>query len=677
MKLFLCEKPSQGRDIGKFIGAIQRGDGLLASADKQTIVTWGIGHLMEQADPHDYDEAYKRWSIDDLPIVPAQWQMKIKPDTAKQCKIVLGLIKKASHIVIATDPDREGEVIARELLDAANYRGSLQRLWLSALDDGSIKKALSSLKSDAETRPLYDAGLARSRADWLVGMNLSRLFTLLAREQGHDGVLSVGRVQSPTLAIVVQRDREIANFIAKPFYVLPVILANSQAQQFIAYWQTPETSCDDEGRCVDYMLIQSVAAQLFSLGNAKVIQLDTKRMKESPPLAFDLGTLQQACSRLWGLGAQQVLDIAQSLYETHKATTYPRTDCGYLPESMIADIPHVIRAVAHADPNLKQIINHLDLSARSRIWNDSKITAHHGIIPTTGQVDLSKMNQDELRVYDLIRRHYLAQFLPLYEEDRTHVQLQSGTHILTAAGKVVIKKGWKILFTQHATDNDEEQQGLPLLSHGEACRICQAEVRSMQTSPPKPYTEGTLISAMKNAAKFVQDPRLKQRLRETEGLGTEATRAGVIETLLKRGYLVKQKKNIVSTVAAGALIDSLPSIIKDPGMTALWEQALNDIAHNQLKLADFMAKQDAFIRHVVQSSSGISMKISSTPTKICPQCGAPMRKRKGANGEFWGCSAYPNCKAIENIRGPKKRTKQQVSKNMNALRQTLKKERDV
>ncbi|MGR3808162.1 DNA topoisomerase III [Pasteurella testudinis] len=677
MKLFLCEKPSQGRDIGKFIGATQRCDGLLTSADKQTIVTWGIGHLLEQADPHDYDEAYKRWSIDDLPIVPTQWQMKIKPDTSKQCKIVLGLIKKASHIVIATDPDREGEVIARELLDAANYRGTLQRLWLSALDDGSIKKALSSLKSDAETRPLYDAGLARARADWLVGMNLTRLFTLLAQEQGYyEGVLSVGRVQSPTLAIVVQRDREITHFVPKNFYVLPVTLANSGGQRFIAQWHCPENNCDEEGRCIDLAVINAAAQQLIATGSAKITDLETKRAKENPPLAFDLGTLQQTCSKLWGLGAQEVLDIAQSLYETHKATTYPRTDCGYLPESMMVEIPQVLRAIVTAIPQFNEIATQLNTAMRSRIWNDSKITAHHGIIPTTGKVNMSNMSENEKRVYDLVCRHYLAQFLPLYEEDRTTVMLESGMHILSATGKVVIKRGWKIVFGQRSDEEsllETDQQGLPILSKGENCMVCDAEVRSMQTSPPKPYTEGTLISAMKNAAKFVQDPRLKQRLRETEGLGTEATRAGVIETLLKRGYLVKQKKNIVSTAAAGALIDSLPAIIKDPGMTALWEQALNDIAHNQLQLADFMTKQDAFIRHVVQSSSGISMKINSAPTKICPQCGAAMRRRKGPNGEFWGCTAYPNCKSIENIgERKKKRSRTQIAKNVDTLRKALK-----
>ncbi|MFU2076104.1 DNA topoisomerase III [Gallibacterium anatis] len=647
MKLILCEKPSQGRDIGKFIGATKRGEGYLSSPDQQTFVTWGIGHLVEQAEPQDYDESYKKWGFDNLPIIPDKWMMKVKKETAKQYKVVMGLIKKANHIVIATDPDREGEVIARELLDMANYKGKVQRLWLSALDDGSIRKALANLKSDAETKPLYAAGLARGRADWLVGMNLTRLFTLIAQKQGYQGVMSVGRVQSPTLAIVVQRDREIENFVSKPFYRLKVNLDG-----FCAYWQPTESVCDDEGRCIDYSVITKVQRQLSK--TLKIDNIETKRKKEMPPLAFDLGTLQQTCSRLFGMGAAQVLKIAQSLYETHKATTYPRTDCGYLPESMIDEIPLVLKAVSESDPQVRNIVAKLDISLRSRVWNDSKITAHHGIIPTTQKVDLSKMSDDELKVYQLVRKHYFAQFLPLYEEDNTSVLLSGNEQTFVSKGKQVIKIGWKSLFQQDRNEDDEEQS-LPSLRQGQSCNVVDSEVLTLKTTPPKHYTEGTLIAAMKNAARFVTDARLKQRLRETEGLGTEATRAEVIETLFKRGYLEKKRKEIVATSAGKSLIDGLPDIIKDPGMTALWEQALNDIASGKMLLQDFMDKQNQFISHVVKSMIGSgSVAIQVKAEKICPKCGAAMRRRKGKNGDFWGCSNYPTCTAIENI-GSRKR----------------------
>ncbi|WP_081277286.1 DNA topoisomerase III [Gallibacterium anatis] len=613
MKLFLCEKPSQGRDIAKFLGATQRGDGYLSNHDKSLVVTWCVGHLVEQAEPHEYNEIYKKWSFDALPIIPTKWIMKVKKETAKQYKVVNGLIKKARHIVIATDPDREGEVIARELLDMSNYKGTIQRLWLSALDEGSIRKALSSLKSDAETKPLYAAGLARGRADWLVGMNLTRLFTLIVQKQGYKGVMSVGRVQSPTLAIVVQRDREIANFVPKPFYQLKIELINKQNQAFLAYWQAPETFCDDEGRCIDMAAINQVMSGLNVSSTMIVGKIETKPKSESPPLAFDLGTLQQTCSKLFGMGAAQVLKIAQSLYETHKATTYPRTDCGYLPESMIAEIPIVIKSLMISDPGIEQIISTLDLTLRSRIWNDSKITAHHGIIPTTQKVDLSKMDDTELKVYQLIRQHYLAQFLPLYKEENTIATLEHAGHQFVAKGKRIIQLGWKTLFTHDKAD-EEEKQILPILNEKDSCQIKDAQMLTLKTTAPKRYTEGTLIAAMKNAARFVQDERLKQRLRETEGLGTEATRADVIENLLKRGYLKKEKNNIVSTEAGSALIDILPDIIKDPGMTALWEQALNDIANNKLSLNEFMQKQSQFIAHIVQKCSDVSLNLTTVGT---------------------------------------------------------------
>ncbi|ERF77896.1 DNA topoisomerase III [Gallibacterium anatis] len=608
MKLFLCEKPSQGRDIAKFLGATQRGDGYLANQDKSLAVTWCIGHLVEQAEPHEYNEIYKKWSFDALPIIPTKWIMKVKKETAKQYKVVIGLIKKTQHIVIATDPDREGEVIARELLDMANYKGIIQRLWLSALDDGSIRKALSSLKSDTDTKSLYFAGLARSRADWLVGMNLTRLFTLIAQKQGYKGVMSVGRVQSPTLAIVVQRDREITHFKPKPFYQLKVELLNQQHQSFLAYWQAPETYCDDEGRCIDMAAINQVISSLNTIPNMVVSNVETKPKSESPPLAFDLGTLQQTCSRLFGMGAAQVLKIAQSLYETHKATTYPRTDCGYLPESMIAEIPMVIKSLVVSDPKIEKVISTLDLTLRSRIWNDSQITAHHGIIPTTQKVDLSKMDDNEFKVYQLIRQHYLAQFLPLYKEENTTITLHHSGNTFIAKGKKITQLGWKTLFSQDKSD-EENHQLLPMLNKQDLCQIKDSQLLTLQTTAPKHYTEGTLIAAMKNAARFVKDERLKQRLRETEGLGTEATRADVIENLLKRGYLEKKKRNIVATPAGIALIDILPDIIKDPGMTALWEQALNDIANNKMNLNDFMQKQSQFIAHIIQNFGSLSLNL--------------------------------------------------------------------
>ena len=524
MKLFLCEKPSQGNDIAKVLGATKRGEGCLSTPDGQLTVTWGIGHLVEQFNPEEYDPAFKKWAFETLPIIPGKWGLSPKKETKKQFNVVMKLIKQAKLVVIATDIDREGETIARELLDLAGFRGQIKRLWLSALDDASIRKALGALKDNEETLPLYYAGLARSRADWLIGMNFSRLYTLLAQQQGYQGKpLSVGRVQTPTLSLVVNRDREIKNFIPKQHFALQVMLSDGN-QHFATQYVIPEQYCDPDGLCLSAQVIQAANQQIRQLGQAKVESVETKRERQNAPLCFALSDLQSEANRLYGLGAQRVLDIAQSLYETHKATTYPRTDCGYLPESQFAEAPQIIQCLLQSDNRLQPLAGMLNLNQKSRVWNDKKITAHHGIIPTMIKADISKMSDEELKLYDLIRRRYLAQFLPVSETDKTQIILKCGQHILSARGNVLIAPGWKILFGKSLDEDDDAPQALPTLKQGQVCQISDSEIKTLQTSPPNHFTEGTLLTAMKNAARFVTDERLKQRLRETEGLGTEATR---------------------------------------------------------------------------------------------------------------------------------------------------------
>ena len=665
MKLYLCEKPSQGNDIAKVLGANQRGDGCLYTSDKQVCVTWAIGHLVEQFGPADYDPVFQRWSFETLPIIPPQWQVAPKKETKKQYNVVMKLIKAANAVVIATDIDREGETIARELLDLAKFKGPIQRLWLSALDDASIRKALGTLKSNQETLPLYYAGLARSRADWLIGMNFSRLFTLLIQEKGYQGkALSVGRVQSPTLALVVNREREIAHFVPKSHFALVVQLGVNEGQ-FAAQYVIPEQYCDEDGLCLDSRVVQTANQQIRQAGTARVVTVETKREKQNPPLLFALSDLQAECNRLYGMGAQQVLDIAQSLYETHKATTYPRTDCGYLPESQLTEVPAVINALTAADQNLQKIRPHLNLSQQSRAWNDKKITAHHGIIPTQGRVDIGKMSDDEFKLYDLIRRRYLAQFLPLCEVDKTVVQLESGGQTLIAKGNVTLTAGWKMLFGKAAeedeSNDDNAKQKLPVLKANQQCRVIDTEIKSLQTSPPARYTEGTLLTAMKNAARFVTDPRLKQQLRETEGLGTEATRAGLIQSLFDKGFVKKKGKQMIPTAEGMMLIDNLPEVLKDPGLTALWEQALNQIAEGAMSLETFMQKQEVFIRHLMNQSRQSGVRLGSIEIKKCPKCGSPMAKRNGKNGIFWSCTKYPDCDGIENIDGKFGKTSKKTS----------------
>ncbi|MFP1742903.1 DNA topoisomerase III [Lonsdalea quercina] len=651
MQLYLCEKPSQGKDIGAILGATQRKQGYLAGPG--VIVTWAVGHLLEQAQPETYGEQYGNpWRESVLPIVPTQWKMTVKKDTADQFAVVRSLLKQVDSVVIATDADREGEVIARELLEYCHFTGAVQRLWLSALDEASIRQALANKLPGEKTAALYHAGMARARADWMTGMNLTRLYTLKAREQGYGEVLSIGRVQTPALALVVNRDREIANFVSKPYWQVQATLLK-EGINFPANWVPAANYYDEEKRCIQQNVAQSVVQLCQQTGSALVLDVGTERKKGSAPLAFDLGMLQQACSRKWGMSANQVLSIAQSLYETHKATTYPRTDCGYLPTSMREEIPQVLNAITRTDPTLSATVAKLDTGFVSRIWNDKKITAHHGIIPTKQPFDLSKLSADELRVYQLIRQHYLAQFLPLHEVDVTEATFNIGGQLFRTRGKVEIVAGWKALFQHEGSESkeDDDEARLPTLVKGQSCAVAGAELKTLQTKPPAHFTDGTLIAAMKNAAAFVSDPQLKKILKENAGLGTEATRAAILETLFKRGYLEKKGKFLFSTPIACELIDALPAALTNPGMTALWEQALDEIAQEQMSLETFMSRQAQWTGHLVEKGKTQAVKFTAPPSPPCPVCGGAMRRRAGkkGSGAFWGCINYPTCQGIVNI----------------------------
>ena len=657
MRLFLCEKPSQGKDIGRILGATQRGEGCLNGTG--VTVTWCIGHLVEAAAPEVYDAALKRWSLEQLPIIPQQWRVEVKPKTATQFKVVKALLAKATHLVIATDADREGELIAREIIDLCGYRGPIERLWLSALNDASIRTALGKLRPSSDTLPMYYSALARSRADWLVGMNLSRLFTVLGRQAGYDGVLSVGRVQTPTLKLVVDRDREIAAFKSVPFWGIDVSLS-AEGQAFAALWVAPDGCTDDAGRCLQQPVAQQAAQQIRAAGSVQVVSIETERVREGPPLLFDLGTLQEVCSRQLGLDVQETLEIAQALYETYKATTYPRSDSGYLPESMFAEVPAVLDSLLKTDPSLRPIMGQLDRSQRARAWNDGKVTAHHGIIPTLEPANLSALSEKELAVYRLIRAHYLAQFLPHHEFDRTVAEFSCGQQMLAATGKQVVIKGWRLVLAEPQADEDGDaaarSQVLPPLREGLACQVAEVEIKALKTMPPKPYTQGELVKSMKGVARFVTDPRLKQKLKDTTGIGTEATRANIISVLIARGYIVKKGRSIRASDAAFTLIDAVPAAIADPGTTAVWEQALDMIEAGQLTLDVFLSKQATWISQLIAQYGSMSLSIKLPHGPACPQCGAPTRQRTGKSGPFWSCSRYPDCNGTLPVEsGPPKR----------------------
>jgi len=626
MRLFLCEKPSQAKDIAAVLGANRRGDGCWLGPN--VTVTWCIGHLLETAPPDTYDARYKRWVLEDLPIIPQKWKMLVKPRTASQFKVVKRLLGEASELVIATDADREGEMIARELVDHCRYRGPVQRLWLSALDEASIRKALGTLKPGAETFSLYHSALGRSRADWLIGMNMSRLFTLLGRQSGYQGVLPVGRVQTPTLRLVVDRDRSIADFVPVAFWAIDVQLLHD-GQPFIAQWRADPDVCDDQDRCLNQASAQQAAQAISHAGSARLIKLRTERVREVAPLPFDLGTLQEICSKKLGLGAQETLDIAQALYETHKVITYPRSDCGYLPTSQHGDATSIIASLGRADPALSELLRHLDPTRRSRAWNDAKVSAHHGIIPTGAGKAVDQLTGKPRAVYTLIRARYLAQFLPNHEFDRTQADFDCAGENLRAVGKQIVEPGWKRALPEALAPAKGREapapQPLPTLQQGCECKVGNVTLKDLWTQPPKPYTEGDLIKAMKNVAKLVQDPVLKQKLKDTTGIGTEATRAGIIQGLLDRGYLTKNGKALAATAAAFSLIDAVPRAIADPGTTAIWEQALDMVQSGEMSLEEFVAKQAAWMSRQVSRCAGLRLTISGPAS---PAASAPWKKQR-------------------------------------------------
>lgn len=646
MRLFICEKPSQARDIARVLQASRRGNGCLQG--QHVTVTWCVGHLLETAPPEAYGD-YKRWSLDDLPIIPSRWQLVVKPKVASQLKVIDQLLRNCREVVIATDADREGEMIAREILERCQYHGPILRLWLSALDEASIRRALATLLPGEQTLPLYHCALARSRADWLVGINLSRLFTLLGRRAGFDGVLPVGRVQTPTLRLVVERDRAIASFVPQPFWNVDTQLV-AEGVSFKARWHPPTLICDDEGRCIDEAAARQAALRFSQHGAARIQTIEVEQVREGPPLPFDLGTLQEVCSAKLGLGAQETLGIAQALYETHKATTYPRSDCGYLPESMLDEVPRVLHALVAASPALGQVIRELDPCRRSRAWNSSKITAHHGIIPTAITLDLTQLSEREQAVYALIRARYLAQFLPEHEYLKTQVLMHSQADQLLARGTQILVRGWKAVINEtHGNEPGEQTQRLPTLRESASVVLTAAAAIAQRTQPPKAYTEGTLVKAMKTIANQVADLRLKQTLRESCGLGTEATRAAIIQGLIDHGYLTKEKRSLAASAAAHTLIEAVPPEVADPVLTALWEQALERIESGQLSVETFLAKQAQWLTRLVRSNASLTLPAPPSKGPFCPVCRSGMRQRKGRTGSFWSCIRYPECKGTKPV----------------------------
>lgn len=652
MRLFIAEKPSLAQAIAHGLGAGKKNDGYIECGND--VVTWCFGHILQQLNPDEYSDRYKSWVMDDLPIIPDPWKLKVTPSCAKQYKIIKGLIAKADEIINAGDPDREGQLLIDEVL---NYVGgvfgkkSVRRILLNALDDKSVIQALHDLRDNNDFTGLRDSALARSRADWLVGMNLSRAYSIKAQEAGYDSV-SVGRVQTPTMALVVRREEEITHFKPVTHYQLAVSWQHSNGV-LPTIWQFKDdmVGLDSEGRLLDRSMADALLTKLKAVAGmspGKIKKVEQKEKQEQQKLPYSLSALQIDAGRKFGLTPQQVLDTMQDLYEK-KLTTYPRSDCDYLPTNQLADAGSVL-ANLKTIPQLNDFVSSADLSICSRAWNDKKISAHHAIIPTTVAADFTSLSDIEQKLYYLVARAYIAQFYPVHKYLATKIWVACVNEDFTATGKTIIENGWKALYQSDKSadkkedDDEETDKTLPAVQEGDEVLFDSGKILEKITKPPTRFNPSTLLKAMKEIYKYVKDPALKDQLKECSGIGTEATRAGIIEKLQEKQFLQIEKKYFIPSEKAYMMVKVLPEDITYPDTTAMWEKGLEAVSHGATKLNVFFDSQVSAVRQIIAKAKESSIAVSKD-TIACPKCGKPMKRRKGKNGFFWGCSGYPACKS--------------------------------
>ena len=646
MRLYIAEKPSMARELAAVLKNPQRGKGFIKTSGG--VVTWLVGHVLQQAEPDAYDPKYKFWRAEDLPIVPQVWKMEVNPSTAEQFQIVKSLISKADEIIHAGDPDREGQLLVDEVLDFLGNKKPVKRILLNALDETSILRAAKNLRDNAEFFNLKQSALARSRADWLIGMNLSRAYTLAARRLGHDLTLPIGRVKTPTLALVVRREREIKNFKPADFFKIFLTFEHANGK-FIAQFKPSKKmlelpAFDGEGRLIDKKFAEELLKKFSAAPpDGKIFSYKTTEKKESPPLPFSLSTLQVAAGKIFGYTPQQVLDAVQNLYEK-KFTTYPRSDCQFLPTTQLRDAQRILKNLSGSnDTALKTLALNANPTIKSRAWNDKKISAHHAIIPTQKFLNM-QLPAVELNVYNLIAKNYAVQFYPQHVYDETVVEVKYKGEIFTVRGKVVKQNGWREFYAAPKTKADDETEIiLPQMETGDDVVQKKSELKKGVTTAPKHFTSSSLVDGMKNIHNYVKNPDAKKQLKDVYGIGTEATRAAIIDDLTQRGFLKVVKKNLQPTEKAYLLIDALPDEMTYPDATAIWEDKLHSMSEGDGTLENFLAGQVKFTSELCAAAKRANFSEAEGIFK-CPRCGAALVKRKGKNGEFWGCCAYPKCR---------------------------------
>lgn len=632
--LVIAEKPSVARDIARVLGCSKKENGALEG--NKYIVTWALGHLVTLKDPEDYDKKYKEWNMAVLPMMPEKLQIKVIPQTGKQYHAVTTQLarKDVNEIVIATDAGREGELVARWILDKAHNQKPCKRLWISSVTDKAIREGFANLKDAKEYDNLYRAAVSRAEADWLVGINATRALTCKYNAQ-----LSCGRVQTPTLAMIAQREQEIREFVPKPYYTV------TAAAGGVVYTWKDEKSVGT--RISDPEKAKQIAekAKRYPL----VLQnVEKKKKQKEAPLLYDLTELQRDASARFGYSAKQTLNLMQSLYETHKVLTYPRTDSRYLTKDIVPTLKERLDAVSIGPYKaLAQQAKRSPLNGKLSFVNDAKVSDHHAIIPTEQYVQLSALSNEERRIYDLVVRRFLAVLLPPCVYEETVIRASIEKECFTARGKRMVEKGWQEAYEDNRYDEEDEakeevrEQNLPLLEAGMKIGQPKISLREGKTKPPARFTEGTLLSAMENPVRYMEnrDSSLVKTIGEAGGLGTVATRADIIEKLFRSFLLEKKGNEIYLTSKARQLLKLVPADLKKPELTASWEMQLNDIAKGKKRRDVFMKEIRSYTVELIdeiKTEEG-TFRHDNLTNKKCPNCGKRLLAVNGKNAKLLVC----------------------------------------
>ena len=566
-KLIVAEKPSVARDIARVLGVKGRGEGFLFS--DAYVVTWAIGHLVALADPGETDPAWAKWNMAQLPMLPEAIPLKVLPKTKAQFATVKGWMNspEVDSLICATDAAREGELIFRYIYRMAGCRKPVERLWISSMTDAAIRQGFENLKPSYDYDALYESARCRSEADWLVGMNASRAFSLR-----YDALLSIGRVQTPTLNIIVKRDREIESFVPQDYWEI-----RADFGDYEGLWVDPETK---QTRCTDPERAQAIRKAVT--GRQAVVTESVREHKRTPPpQLYDLTSLQREANRKLGFSADKTLKLAQALYETHKLVTYPRTDSRYLPDDMKPKIAATLKKLP--SPYAEYVAApEMNLNMKwKRFYDGSKVSDHHAIVPTEKAADLGRLSADERRLYDMIARRLIAAHYPFYEYESARVMTRVDGELFKSTGAMPMVEGWRALYRDDKPDKGEDREPpLPVLSEGDARKVEKASVKACKTKPPAPHTDASLLNLMENAGRDIEDEALREQMKSS-GLGTPATRAATIERLIQVGYARRRGKTIVSTEKGRQLIDVVPEQIASAVTTGKWEKFLSDMAAQQ------------------------------------------------------------------------------------------------